>query len=171
MTPSEGASTAQSCSNQVHAGYCTAPVATAAATTVKAGLPRLPAHSEMTPTESPCDIHQKQIFVRHLDHHVAWHGASEAADDKNIAMRLQSLHAVLQSHGPDLSAMQELARKTLLGSADMRLWVVQKDPVVVAAPGTPVSPSSPSKLLYNLSSALDEADCSATPGNHLIGVI
>lgn len=69
---------------------------------------------------------------RYLDHHVAWHGASE-----------------------------ELARKTLLGSADMRLWVVQQDPVVVAAPETPVSPSSPSKLLYNLSSALDKADCSA----------
>eukprot|EP00435_Cladocopium_sp_Y103_P039077 s675_g10.t1 len=45
---------------------------------------------------------------RPLDHHVAWHGASE-----------------------------ELARKTLLGSADMRLWVVQQD--LVAAPGPVIS--------------------------------
>ena len=65
--------------------------------------------------------------------------------------------------------MQELARKTLLGSADMRLWVVQQDPVV-AAPGTRVSPSTPSKLLQNLSSALDEADCFPRLGNHFIGV-
>ena len=110
-------------------------------------------------------IDPQQIFVRHLDHHVAWHGASEATDDKSVAMLRFRLATQIC-----FDVMQELARKTLLGSADMRLWVVQQDPVVVAAPGTPVSPSSPSKLLYNLSSALDKADCSARLGNHFIGV-
>jgi len=110
-------------------------------------------------------IDPQQIFVRHLDHHVAWHGASEATDDKSVAMlRFRVATQIC------FDVMQELARKTLLGSADMRLWVVQQDPVVVAAPETPVSPSSPSKLLYNLSSALDKADCSARLGNHFIGV-
>eukprot|EP00438_Fugacium_kawagutii_P036083 Skav218064 [mRNA] locus=scaffold1832:46993:49865:+ [translate_table: standard] len=36
----------------------------------------------------------------------------------------------------ELAAIRELAKKTLLGSADMRLWVVQKDPVVTQ--GTPM---------------------------------
>jgi len=59
-----------------------------------------------------------------------------------------------------LAARQELSKKTLLGSADMRIWVVQREDPGLTSTGSsfPSAPSSPAKLLHNLSSTLD-ADC------------
>ena len=89
--------TAQSCSNQVHASYCAAPVATAAATTIKAGVPRLPATSEMDPTESPCDIHRSTADFRE----VPWSPRCMAWSQRGHRWQ-ERCHAALQSCDPDL---------------------------------------------------------------------
>ncbi len=64
-----------------------------------------------------------------------------------------------------LAPRQELSKKTLQGSADMRIWVVQREDPGMTSTGSsfPSAPSSPAKLLHNLSSTLD-ADCSTKLG-------
>lgn len=84
------------------------------------------------------------------------HGMEPARLD--LAIEMPSCALFSTAHVVANCVAQELAKKTLLGSADMRLWVVQKDPVVIVgtptSPSSPSSPSSPNKLLHNLS-ALD----------------